>query len=382
MTHEISLEPVIAYLGGILGASECGDNLIHDRWTEIANLLQEMRLYQFTALHMRPRLAGVLSSEELSGLDNRIQANLTRNILLTRQAVELAREFATADIPLVFLKGAAAIWMKLFRPEERWVSDIDVLIPSGAAEKARSIILDMGYRASDKLVIPDYHHLDPMYHPRHVAGVELHVRPYPYAVNGAAVSKEIFANAVRVDIGDTGMMVPSSTDHAWLLARNDVVFHAAARLKESLEMVLLLRNNAVDFDLLYRREADDSLKHTIDALLLTGNRFFGGTAHLSSGCDMAFMERWLAWSARYEKLLARGTPFMGSRNRYGAAVFFSAPGMVNRLSYIRWVAGQEFHQNHPAIRNPFIQILRKCWRYAKDYLTHVIYAAWDMLLHR
>ncbi len=126
----------------------------------------------------RHSLLHLLPEELVAHLEDMYLLNAERNRNILQQAEEIARELSTQGIRPVFLKGAGYLLQNLYTdPAERIMIDIDLLVDSYHAEKARLILTELGYRYKAEVTaseVEDHHHFPMMIKPGMVAGVELH----------------------------------------------------------------------------------------------------------------------------------------------------------------------------------------------------------------
>lgn len=109
--------------------------------------------------------------------------NAARNRRIIVQCRHISRLLAPAGIRPVFFKGAALLLTGLFRdPGDRMMEDIDLLLPEGDIPGALDLLAAEGYlihaieEGKDE-TYADHHHLRPIYHPDHVATLEIHRSP-------------------------------------------------------------------------------------------------------------------------------------------------------------------------------------------------------------
>jgi hypothetical protein len=126
----------------------------------------------------RHSLLHLLPDELVSHLEDIYLLNADRNRNILQQAGEIARELSAQGIRPVFLKGTGYLLQNLYAdPAERIMIDIDLLVDSSQAEKARLILIKMGYRYKVEVTASEadlHHHFPMMIKPGRVAGVELH----------------------------------------------------------------------------------------------------------------------------------------------------------------------------------------------------------------
>jgi hypothetical protein len=93
------------------------------------------------------------------------------------QTIEVTRQLNALGTKPVLLKGGVSLFIKTFDDIGcRVMSDIDILVPSKAAEECWNRLCSLGYYPIDDNHI-DYsihHHLKPLYHPSQCGRIEIH----------------------------------------------------------------------------------------------------------------------------------------------------------------------------------------------------------------
>lgn len=144
-------------------------------------------------------------SEHLAQIYN---LNLERNTKIVRQCLDLIAILSPSGIRPVFIKGSGLLLSGLF-PEmgDRLMEDIDILLPEEEMYKAVGLLASGGYLFHDQEdkeeVYPGHHHLPPMYHPRHIATLEIHRRPVHDEYGAVLPSASLLKNALEMDLAGT-----------------------------------------------------------------------------------------------------------------------------------------------------------------------------------
>ncbi len=143
-------------------------------------------------------LLNYLPSELEDYLFQIYQSNKQRNQQLKAALIDLLREFNSADIDTLLIKGAATFCDQLFaEPGSRFMGDLDILVPNDKVEQCRDIIIRLGYEEipdegmePDGLPTDERHHQLPRYFiPETPVVVEIHFK-ISYAQVGRMISPE------------------------------------------------------------------------------------------------------------------------------------------------------------------------------------------------
>lgn len=130
--------------------------------------------------------AGALSSAESPRLNRSRDLQCLRSAMAMRQLEELAAAFGREGIPLIALKGGAALAWLYRKPELREVVDLDILVPDKQIDATKALLEQLGYRAepenlcdaADQLALLNAAHLPPYRRERSLP-IEVHTRLDP-----------------------------------------------------------------------------------------------------------------------------------------------------------------------------------------------------------
>lgn len=161
------------------------------------------------------------AAERLRGA---LEQNAARNALLAREVVELDAALRAAGLEGVALKGAALVALDAGYAPLRAMSDVDLLVPAGAAERA----LDALRRSGLVAVRPPDPRLERGHHPEVVVTrsgvpVELHVRLGDAAQAGEARAAAVREGSTRAN--RLGVRIPSPEDLLGVAAWHALVHH-------------------------------------------------------------------------------------------------------------------------------------------------------------
>jgi len=271
-------------------------------------------------------LLPVLASAEYIGqiparyhpaIQKSFQQNLLRNTVLNRTLNTIAKVFTKAGIELLLLKGAVSLVTPLFSKGARVMGDLDLLLHKKDIEKARDLLLDMGYGESDEAEEGAYCY--PMLlDPKGLANIELHWEPFGGSTRQKLSAQELWTNKRTVSCGHGHCFIPAPELHFWL-----TLVHAAFKhtiiwqsypvlVRNALELHAVMSKNKADFDttalistarekgvfnalahMLYIMHHDLALPlpQSLAALIQKGGKF-------------DFHQRWIIWSRRLPPGLA------------------------------------------------------------------------------
>ncbi len=141
-----------------------------------------------------------------------------RNVCMMHALERLAREFNRRCVPVMALKGAALNLVLDHRPDERAMSDVDLLIRPQDADRAAQIIRSCGGEAAEPLVRDDFF---PRFHAErefrlgavYPIKIDLHVRPFrPVRFAQTVPSAAMWDRAEWKPFGSAWLLVPGRED--------------------------------------------------------------------------------------------------------------------------------------------------------------------------
>jgi hypothetical protein len=260
--------------------------------------------------------------------------NGERNAAILGQLTECCELLADAGIAVMPFKGSSFLVDELYDDlSDRFLTDLDLIIPEEKARAAWDILRNAGY----ELARPDTgnafsapHQLEPLVKIGRPAELELHVAPVPVALQQHLPTDELWAYANRRNtvIGD--LTVPSATD-----AILNSILHTELIDGHSSRLLLPLRAYR-DIHLLWQKRRFDIDEARIEARLSTLPARDG--LHLMIATLRAFSG---------EETLARIEP--GLRGRLRSRLCRAAavrPALAN-------AAGRRYRLSDRGIRNQF-----------------------------
>lgn len=153
---------------------------------------------------------------------------------LQRRLEETVGALARADVPVWLLKGAALSRTVYPGPEERPMSDLDLLVPPGRAREARRLCRDTGWSAAPGRFDPrdyrDHPHLPPLVDDGDPElELELHTGLFARGQVPAFSPAELTAADRPLPIGRGRALVPGPTEHLQYVCLHFAWSHMMAR---------------------------------------------------------------------------------------------------------------------------------------------------------
>lgn len=181
--------------------------------------------------------------------------NTERNLRLRDQLQECIEALNRAGVTPMPLKGAAYLLGNLYPdPNERFLSDIDLLVPASDIETAASTLHDLGFNPADsKFDFSEHHHIPPLVRTLDDVAVELHSSPVATIAGASLSAEDIWANASPVSAGGCDWSAASATDTVLLsFLHGEVVDRDMSRcivnLRGFLDLLYLIRRHGTEID--------------------------------------------------------------------------------------------------------------------------------------
>ena len=166
-------------------------------------------------------LMSALPIDVLEHLEAMYALNLDDNLRYEDQLAHLIQTLNNLGVRPVLLKGAAALVRGLYPTAgERFVGDIDILIPPDQLETVLNKLLAKGYKANptngefltvENFILKGEHHYPQMRHPDWPVWVELHIRPVHPPVRELLTYEEVVRDAIPINWRGTECQLPSPT---------------------------------------------------------------------------------------------------------------------------------------------------------------------------
>ena len=171
-------------------------------------------------------------------------ANRARNLSICRQLEFLGDVFTNQGITALVLKGSAELLHPVFADSaQRFISDIDILIPEAQLEAAQDILIRLGGTSGISELVEGHHHLPVLTLPDQPVAIELHTRLGDQLVDTILPASQMFEGATEAA---TGLLLPSPSNRmTHLLAHAQISNRSYRRkstyLRDCLEFAFMLR---------------------------------------------------------------------------------------------------------------------------------------------
>jgi hypothetical protein len=233
--------------------------------------------------HCIDDLESILPEDRVSELRMRRLGQAARNALAVHQLEEIARAFGERGIPVIALKGAAAILWLYDDIACRTITDLDLLVPEHSIDAAPEILESLGYsskpahspeveRATILEKLDHGEHLSPYFRPGGF-GVEIHTNFLKRREKLDLVPDEIWSRAVLASPEVPGLLRLSTMD--FLL--HGVVHYpqhievGIPPLKFLVDMALAVRkySNEVDWELFWNTANRWDIRRPAEVMMAT-----------------------------------------------------------------------------------------------------------------
>jgi hypothetical protein len=155
-----------------------------------------------------------------------------RNQGIRLQLTECVRALNQSGVTPLPLKGAAYLLSSLYPdPAERFMHDVDLLVPAAQAKDAASALADIGFRpAHMNFDHSKHHHLPPLVRTLDDVAIELHTAPVSSVAQAGLSTEEIWVGATTMHHDHCCWHVATATDLAMLsFLHSEVVDRHLAR---------------------------------------------------------------------------------------------------------------------------------------------------------
>ena len=189
--------------------------------------------------------------------------NSARNNAILAQLAECVDAFNRSGIEPMLLKGTAYVATHLHgHVGDRYLSDVDLLVPADAAEEAHRLLVGLGYRPGYERDYSAHHHLVPMIRDGAPVAVELHRAPVPSFAAQALPVADVWASSVPGSASGQRYRIPSPTDagmlvflHAIVVDRNFALLLVPLRLMHDASLLQSRHGASIDWHSNFARAA-------------------------------------------------------------------------------------------------------------------------------
>ncbi|MEX2216249.1 MAG: nucleotidyltransferase family protein [Phycisphaeraceae bacterium] len=222
----------------------------------------------------------------------RAMTTAARNIWMMHLLERIVRRFNEAGIAVMALKGAALNQTLYERPDERPMSDLDLLIHPEHLDQAHALLERAGCLRSQVLVREDFfpqYYYEIEYRGGQIQPVtiDLHVRPFrPLRYSRFVPDDALWARAEPVKLGRAEVFLPSPTDMLiHLAAHSSIHGNGQTRWLEDIRRWAQTRREVIDWDALI----DTAAAWRLSLPVLAGLR--RAEAELGSFCPDGVIDR-------------------------------------------------------------------------------------------
>ena len=262
-------------------------------------------------------LMSALPIDVLEHLEAMYALNLDDNLRYEDQLAHLIQTLNNLGVRPVLLKGAAALVRGLYPTAgERFIGDIDILIPPDQLETVLNKLLAEGYTTKAtkvelldvaNFILTGGHHYTPIKHPDWPVWVELHVHPVLSRVGQLLNPEEIVREAIQINWRGTECLLPSPTHfvmhtiiHAFFVDFVDFVDYQVLAFRQLFEFVHASQvyANEIDWIVIQQRFVGYSTAYMVWASVYLG---FQAPSELG-------VSKWLPLRARLHRAYLEMTP--------------------------------------------------------------------------
>jgi len=337
MKQHIPLEPIVYYLFDILKSSYSkSTSPTREFLHRLFQLSAKERISYYIASWLLEQRSEDDPTDIRGKLKDYLQVNRTRNLLLRSHIVKLAQLFNDAEIPLLFLKGAAGLIRDIYPLECRYVSDIDALVDLHCEEKIRHLLYSAGYvPVCKRSSFQKHHHIEPYSHSQWMGWIEIHTEPYELVASKPPVMPHIWDDAERLSFHNELVAVPSITDYTWILMRTDLINKILLpRLSDTIEMFLIMKKGySLNFDLLAMRAKQENIPNIVQGMSYACSRYMGMDPF--AVVDDSVFKKWEAWSfSQRRKAANKRIIYLLLRNYCASIRYLPSRGLVPKIKFI------------------------------------------------
>lgn len=158
-----------------------------------------------------------------------ISSSAMRNIRMMHVLEGVAGTFNEAGIPLMVLKGAALYLTLYRRPDEREMTDLDLMVKPPDVDRAMKILESLGYHRGEASFREDFfprYYYEVQYRVGSICpvSIDLHVRPFRVLRLSRVVPDDaMWRRAVAVSHGNATVLVPAADDMLIHLAAHSAI---------------------------------------------------------------------------------------------------------------------------------------------------------------
>ncbi|MCE5249545.1 nucleotidyltransferase family protein [bacterium] len=335
----VDSEPVFRYLLNILDDraeySTLSERVQHSS-EQLLSLARKLKIAPWMARMAIEQWGSSFPKEVLDILSAEFERNKQRSAALLLQVRNIAELMDKHNIPVIFLKGAAVLIRGFFPFGYRFMADIDLLVHAGDAAECDTVLRSAGY-GEIRESIRQVHHAPLLKHPDGAAAVEIHTEPYPMLPGTWTWSQSMWENAWSVNLWGVPALVPSDTDHAWILMRSDPLNRPyLPRLNSLIELAYLIDSGGIlSYEIIHDRAIYDMMPGIFTGMQYACSRYFGIICDRVP--DVQELEKWESWCVHVLRQWNRKSWLSDARDRFTAYRFYSSRGIRSRIRFLIWM---------------------------------------------
>lgn len=225
-----------------------------------------------------------------------------RNEGIKQEAIFACQLLTDANIPVVMLKGSASLFNGVFKPlSNRFMTDIDLLVPEHELQKANNIFIEAGYSKQieqDQFVPIGHHHTPGLF--REVGGhccVELHRWVLKQSVSDVLSTEEVWKHVISLELTkELSILQMDPTQQVVLSIAHSELSHACYKNEQidwrqlhNLYALVNFYENNIDWPSIFEHFNRCNKTPALSAILHSVAKLMGLTTPLTNAKDKAAM---------------------------------------------------------------------------------------------
>ncbi|MGC8833941.1 MAG: nucleotidyltransferase domain-containing protein [Armatimonadota bacterium] len=216
---------------------------------------------------LEPMLYRCISNEDalppeiVAHLTQRYYGQAARNAVALHQLEEIAKAFAEYGVPVIALKGAAAILWLYDDIACRVITDLDLLVPRSDVDRAVKAMSELGYSQEQRCTppnSPEFEELDLLMRLERAQHLVPFVRRGSFSVeiHTNFLKRRKKRNLVPNEIWERAVPLNSNSGNLYRLSTTDFLIHTAVHYPQHLETGIPPLKFMVDMALAVHKEGD------------------------------------------------------------------------------------------------------------------------------
>ena len=210
--------------------------------------------------------------------------NVERNTHFREELIEAVRVLNQAGISPLLFKGAGQLLQPVHQDiGSRFMSDLDILIPTERIPDASNALKRQGYREVDvDYATQMHHHCPPLVRPGAYGPIELHRRAFQNEICEILPTRMIWEEAQLHVIDDLHFYLPSPTHSMLILILHSQEFKGGydprlfnPKVLQDLAATCQKYPESIDWSVIRRTMKDSGLEYLASLLVLSAHRLMG-----------------------------------------------------------------------------------------------------------